>query len=194
MTWEKGGPGIVWYTDASFWKEKEGDFDEQTSDDWDVDTHIYYDANDGDKDARDYVQLRLHQRRRDGLEDTDRFSCGIGKFEKYSRGVGRKVMESQGWKDGDGLGSRVQGISDALSGDGQVPSDKRGLGYHGEKVNRYNLTKKPRKDGEFFVSTIYDDPKETDPKDTLLRRKNPNKVTFRGSGMEFVKGDVKEDL
>ncbi len=24
VVWEKGGPGIVWYTDASYWKEQEG--------------------------------------------------------------------------------------------------------------------------------------------------------------------------
>jgi hypothetical protein len=24
IVWEKGGPGIVWYTDASYWREQEG--------------------------------------------------------------------------------------------------------------------------------------------------------------------------
>ena len=193
VTWEKGGPGIVWYTDASFWKEKEGDFDEQTSDDWDIDTSIYYDSLAGDKDSRDYVQMRLHQRRREGLEDTQDMFSGIGKFEKHSRGIGRKVMETQGWKEGEGLGSSVEGIADALAGDGQGPSDKRGFGYHGEKVNRYGGTKQPRKDDQFFVSTVYDNPKSTDPKDELLRRKNPNKMTFR-SPVNFIKGpNMKSD-
>ena len=31
VVWEKGGPGIVWYTDAQRWQEAEGDFDEQTA-------------------------------------------------------------------------------------------------------------------------------------------------------------------
>lgn len=49
VVWEKGGPGIVWYTDATRWKEAEGDFDEQTTDDWDVDYSVYYEENGGDK-------------------------------------------------------------------------------------------------------------------------------------------------
>lgn len=49
IVWEKGGSGIVWYTDAQKWKETEGDFDEQTTDDWDVDYSVYSEENGGDK-------------------------------------------------------------------------------------------------------------------------------------------------
>ena len=49
VVWEKGGPGIVWYTDAQVWKEAEGDFDEQTTDDWDVDYSVYFEDDGGDK-------------------------------------------------------------------------------------------------------------------------------------------------
>ena len=49
VVWEKGGPGIVWYTDAQVWREAEGDFDEQTADDWDVDFSIYHEEGGGDK-------------------------------------------------------------------------------------------------------------------------------------------------
>ena len=49
VVWEKGGPGLVWYTDACLWKEAEGDFDEQTTDDWDVDYGVYFCDGDGDK-------------------------------------------------------------------------------------------------------------------------------------------------
>lgn len=42
LKWEKGGSGLVWYTDAAFWKQQEeADFDEETVDDWDVDMSIY---------------------------------------------------------------------------------------------------------------------------------------------------------
>lgn len=42
LKWEKGGSGLVWYTDAAFWKQQEeADFDEETADDWDVDMSIY---------------------------------------------------------------------------------------------------------------------------------------------------------
>ncbi|XP_012887724.1 PREDICTED: G patch domain-containing protein 3 [Dipodomys ordii] len=47
LKWEKGGSGLVFYTDAQFWQEEEGDFDEQTADDWDVDMSIYYDRGTG---------------------------------------------------------------------------------------------------------------------------------------------------
>ncbi|XP_050788652.1 LOW QUALITY PROTEIN: G patch domain-containing protein 3 [Gopherus flavomarginatus] len=43
LKWEKGGSGLVFYTDAQYWQEEQGDFDEQTADDWDVDMSIYYD-------------------------------------------------------------------------------------------------------------------------------------------------------
>ena len=43
LVWEKGGPGLVFYTDAQYWREQEGDFDEQTTDEWDVDMSVYYD-------------------------------------------------------------------------------------------------------------------------------------------------------
>ena len=43
LKWEKGGPGLVFYTDAYYWHEMSGkDFDEQTADDWDVDMSVYY--------------------------------------------------------------------------------------------------------------------------------------------------------
>ena len=44
LKWEKGGSGLVFYTDAAFWKQQEAaDFDEETADDWDVDMEIYDD-------------------------------------------------------------------------------------------------------------------------------------------------------
>ena len=42
LKWEKGGSGLVFYTDAAFWKQyEEADFDEETADDWDVDMEVY---------------------------------------------------------------------------------------------------------------------------------------------------------
>lgn len=38
-------------------------------------------------------------------------------------------MVKQGWHDGQGLGSSVHGMADALDGDGQNPNDKRGFGF-----------------------------------------------------------------
>lgn len=106
--WEKGGPGIVWYTDAKFWHDQEGgtmlkstsvalevshisccshltDFDEQTSDDWDVDMSVYYEPNGGDKDARDSVLMRREKRRWQGVHDEDALLRKIGAFEKHTK-------------------------------------------------------------------------------------------------------------
>lgn len=44
------------------------------------------------------------------------------------QGFGRRVMEQQGWKDGDGLGHSRVGISEALENEGQHPHCKRGFG------------------------------------------------------------------
>lgn len=52
----------------------------------------------------------------------------IGKFEAHTKGFGRKILEDQGWTEGQGLGSTITGIADALDNDGQNPRDRRGLG------------------------------------------------------------------
>lgn len=52
----------------------------------------------------------------------------IGKFEAYTKGIGRKILEDQGWSEGQGLGSTITGITTALESDGQKPKDKSGFG------------------------------------------------------------------
>lgn len=66
VTWEKGGPGLVWYTDTFFWKElEEGiDSDWKWADDWDVDYSVYYDRKDGDLDAKQSVEMLEDQKLR----------------------------------------------------------------------------------------------------------------------------------
>ncbi|KAM4632660.1 G patch domain-containing protein 3 [Polymixia lowei] len=177
LKWEKGGSGLVFYTDAQYWQEEEGDFDEQTADDWDVDMSVYYDKDGGDMDSRDYVRMRYEKRLREGLEDRSGHSQTIGNFEKFTKGVGRRVMEKQGWKDGEGLGNSQAGIPEALENEGQHPNCKRGFGYHGEKLNSY-LVKKARTD--FHITTLYDEPKDTDRGDTLLRRQPNTSMKYRG--------------
>nr|XP_006821897.1 PREDICTED: G patch domain-containing protein 3-like [Saccoglossus kowalevskii] len=184
LKWEKGGPGLVFYTDAYYWKQQEGDFDEQTADDWDVDMSVYYDLDGGDKDARDYVQMRLEQRRRDGIpDDADK----IGKFEKHTKGIGRKILVQQGWKDGEGLGASVSGITAALENDGQHPRERKGLGYYGEKINRNVKKTKKRRAEDGIITTIYDNPLETDQPDTLLRSQHPWTLKYRPD-VKFCKG------
>ena len=52
----------------------------------------------------------------------------IGKFEAHTKGIGRKILEGQGWSEGQGLGSSVKGMADALDNEGQTPWDRRGFG------------------------------------------------------------------
>ncbi|XP_037532950.1 G patch domain-containing protein 3 [Nematolebias whitei] len=178
LKWEKGGSGLVFYTDAQYWQEEEeGDFDEQTADDWDVDMSVYYDKDGGDMDARDYIKMRYERRLREGLEDGSGHNQSIGSFERFSKGFGRRIMEKQGWKDGDGLGNSQIGISEALENDGQHPHCKRGFGYHGEKLVLHPI-KKARTD--YFITTVYDKPKDIDEGDTLLRRQPNTSMKYRG--------------
>ncbi|NXO31137.1 GPTC3 protein, partial [Cisticola juncidis] len=186
LKWEKGGSGLVFYTDAQFWQQQDGDFDEQTADDWDVDMSIYYDRAAGDKDARDSVQMWLEQRLRDGLEDGSVSGQHIGTFERHTKGFGRKVLEQQGWTEGLGLGSSNSGMAEALDNEGQNPRCKRGLGYHGEKLPTFIRKKKPRGDTSVVISTIYDDPEPQDMGDQLLRRQPPTAMKYR-QDMAFVR-------
>ena len=48
-------------TDAQYWAREEGDFDEQTSDDWDLDMSEYY-GEPGDKDAKDFIRISKEKR------------------------------------------------------------------------------------------------------------------------------------
>ncbi|XP_078109452.1 G patch domain-containing protein 3 [Sander vitreus] len=177
LKWEKGGSGLVFYTDAQYWHNEEGDFDEQTADDWDVDMSVYYDKDGGDMDARDYVRMRYEKRLRVGLEDRSGHSQSIGNFERFTKGFGRRLMEKQGWKDGEGLGHSQIGIPDALESEGQHPNCKRGFGYHGEKLLLHPV-KKARTD--FHITTVYDKPKDIDGGDTLLRRQPNTSMKYRG--------------
>ncbi|NWX22872.1 GPTC3 protein, partial [Aegotheles bennettii] len=186
LKWEKGGSGLVFYTDAQYWQEENGDFDEQTADDWDVDMSVYYDRDGGDKDARDSVRMLLEQRLRDGLEDGSVSGQQIGTFERYTKGFGRKVLEQQGWMEGLGLGSSNSGMAEALDNEGQNPRCKRGLGYHGEKLPTFSRVKKPRQDSPILISTIYDDPEPQDSGDLLLRRQPPTAMKYR-QDMVFVR-------
>ena len=62
--------------------------EEKDVDDWDVDMSVYYDADGGDKDARDMVTMRREARRRTGKpfsHDDDTFASAIGNFERHSK-------------------------------------------------------------------------------------------------------------
>ncbi|PIK50918.1 putative G patch domain-containing protein 3 [Apostichopus japonicus] len=179
IVWDKGSSGLVFYTDAAYWDAMKGDFDERTSDEWDVDMSIFYEKDGGTKDARDWLQIQKEARIRRGEEDTSVFKKKkrIGQFEDHTKGVGRQLMNQMGWRDGDGLGRSKTGIPDALENEGQTPKDKKGFGYHGEKLCRYPVKKKQKTLAT--ISTAYDDPQEIDPPTTLLRSNDPTYLKHR---------------
>ncbi|GFS16594.1 G patch domain containing 3 [Elysia marginata] len=192
-------------------------FDEQTTDDLDVDFSVYEEAGAGDKDIKDFLKMRQSERFRSGYDNTDRFSIGIAKhlkppksddlvsskgkklenpghsynlhqtkigdFEKFSKGVGRRVMERQGWQEGQGLGRSQPGIVTALTAQGQAPRNKSGVGYKkpsnpaGHPIGLASMLKRRRE--PHLISTVYDDPRESDPKVPLLQREEPTALKHR---------------
>ncbi|EDO41134.1 predicted protein [Nematostella vectensis] len=179
LKWEKGGSGLVWYTDAAFWKQQEeADFDEETVDDWDVDMGIYEEEGGGDKDAKDLLQMRLEKQWRSG-KDIDLNQ--VGDFERFTRGIGGSVMRRQGWSQGQSLGSSQPGITEPVPADGQKPSSKRGLGYYGEKLNRH--VKRTRATRDVVIATVFDNPEERSTE--LYESTGPHAVKYRDS-VSFV--------
>ncbi|CAN7986856.1 unnamed protein product [Ixodes hexagonus] len=135
VQWEKGGSGLVFYTDAQFWDQVDGDFDAQTADDWDVDTSVYYHPGAGDKDARDYVSMLHNRRLRETAEPMDdenrlasfeRHTKASGHIWRASKGFGSRILEGQGWSQGQGVGRG--GIAEPIEDSGRHPWDRSGLG------------------------------------------------------------------
>lgn len=58
VTWDKGSSGLVFYTDAQYWREMESHEEAEDADDWDVDTSEYDQPGSGDKDAQDASDMR----------------------------------------------------------------------------------------------------------------------------------------
>ncbi|CAG2109051.1 unnamed protein product [Medioppia subpectinata] len=154
LKWEKGGSGLVFYTDAQFWDMKDNyeDFNEKTPDDWDLDLSVYRNNASADKEAidlktlTDEMKLRLGKRKQkkysvDSVFDKRKRGESIGAFERHTKGFGRRIMESQGWKSGTGLGQSVSGIPEPIDDCGQMPTDKRGFGYRGERLKSYQYLK-----------------------------------------------------
>ncbi|XP_047142079.1 G patch domain-containing protein 3 [Hydra vulgaris] len=185
VKWEKGGSGLVFYTDSYFWNEMKGkDFDEDTVDDWDVDYSVYYEDGAGDKPALDQLQMRIESRRRAGkdvgpikyseIKKQEQLNHkkmnSFAEFEKHSKGIGTKYLKQRGWKIGSGIGASFQGITEPIAPSGQSAREHIGLGYYGEKLDRsVNLKRKAERD--VYISTIYDQ------KD----RENLNAMRFEGN-------------
>jgi len=159
----------------------------------------------GDKDARDLLDMRRSERFQKGIDGESIFrkrrqrsvsppeSGGkIGKFEKFTKGFGRKFMEQQGWTDGAGLGPSSKGIADALESDGQGPRDRRGLGFYGENLKLGSCKTKPNKLSDYsivnhksyIIGTVYDKTSDLEHPEPLLRQNYPTFVKRYGSKLD----------
>jgi len=166
----------------------------------DVDMSGYYEANGGDKDAQNLIQMRREMMLRNGesehLFDDQKFTSKlnpfhrvknntrlkkiqpcIGAFEKYTKGFGRRILEKQGWKEGESIGKR-NGLKEALdASEGKHTRDKTGLGYVGEKINKEAVIAQQKiniqiekRSQPHYIASKYDD---NNTSDTLLRRFEP---------------------
>lgn len=106
----------------------------------------------------------------------------VGPFEQHTKGIGRRLMEKQGWRDGAGLGRFQKGISKPIESEGQKPKERKGLGYFGERIPTFvgsnRLAKAEQRNGA-FIATVYDRPANTDPPEPLLRRNQPTAMKYR---------------
>ncbi|VDD93735.1 unnamed protein product, partial [Enterobius vermicularis] len=154
ITEQDRGPGLVWYTDTSFWQEAEEgtDTDWKWADDWDVDYSVYYDKSSSTLDARQAVEIfedeklrsltfSVHNGKNTLKEHRDDY-LPFGGFEKHTKGVGSKILKRFGWKPGKGLGKKECGKVEAISeeveevGGVRISMKRAGVGYHGERLQR----------------------------------------------------------
>ena len=159
----------------------------------------YYDSNAGDKDARDLIQMRKEEMLREGADgkllDEEKF--GRAKLRnpfkkervdlsKQSKGIGRLMLEKQGWKEGESIGlPQRAGLIKPLDGsDGKLPKDKTGIGYYGEKVDKEKVIEEQKRrrnkehlNSEFYIGSKYTEQSEPDS----LMRRFPQSMKYRNS-------------
>ncbi|KAL6742319.1 hypothetical protein Aduo_015478 [Ancylostoma duodenale] len=213
IVWEKGGPGLVWYTDKNYWDEREKgtDSDWAWADDWDVDYSVYYEGKAvGSKDARDAVEMREDDERRAGKlvesvftkrakpinHERKRRNSGsdVIDIEQYTNRIGSKLLGRMGWKPGSGLGRSQQGrphpVAVQLEEDGQTGFEKKGFGYHGEKMQRTGFMKAPKLHAIASSFDVVTDKRVTPYKrvgndatgEILFRRAETTKMKYRADG------------
>ena len=61
------------------------------------DVVFFYGTDGGDKDARDMIQIRYDQRRRQGLEMDSVFTGGLGKFEQHTKVINQNLCSCKSY-------------------------------------------------------------------------------------------------
>ena len=88
-------------------------------------------------------------------------------------------MKSQGWAEGDGLGSSKAGIKDPVSTENntQAPKDKSGFGYVGESLLDKIRKNNPKRKEAPLIGSKFDD--VTEHKDSQHRSEDPTAMKYR---------------
>ena len=188
LTWEKGGSGLVFYTDEAYWRATQSDgdiFDEEGFVQWGQDNSAFYDPHGGDKDAKDFIDMQRHRLRRRGIPEE---KLTIDLIQSF----GGKILKKQGWNEGETIGDN--GLLDPLIPSYRHPKNVRGLGYHGVKLKDKKIIFPQRKRaGPIQISTIFDSLTEEDELAELVHRRAPNSMLkrrqYEGSTVDYVKSD-----
>ncbi|VDL99295.1 unnamed protein product [Schistocephalus solidus] len=170
LKWEKGGSGLVFYTDEFAWRQadslrKEEFFDEPASFDWDIDMQHYEDGGGGsslfscraqpggvDLDSCQLMEMQ-------GVDvGSNSVKSGRPSHSKPSHGkeYSQRLMWKYGWRPGSRLGSasnsmkgtQARGLLHPLTAEGALPPNTRtGLGF-----------RNPRRLTRFPASALRHDP------------------------------------
>jgi hypothetical protein len=145
-----------------------------------------------DKDAKDLLEINKIDMLRNGVEtklmNEEPKSEKLNPFKrkdpeakriKYEN-FGRKQLEKLGWKEGEPVGNPSRsGLIEPLDGaeTGKKPLDRTGLGYFGERVDRFKMIQFSQKHRNlkkpYHIGSKYDQDLELQNKETLLRRFDP---------------------
>ena len=128
------------YTDAAYWKAQEGDFDEKTADDWDVDMSVYYEKEAGvrahDKDAVDSVDMRRAEFLHKGKHSDSVFGSKRKNEEREPRGRKKRNYWTDESDTEDGRIGSFESHSKGVAGRIMAKSGWQtgeGLGVQGRK-------------------------------------------------------------
>lgn len=133
LKWEKGGSGLVYYTDEQFWRERESVrkdefFDEPSSFDWDVDMQHYSDDEGlayGGPGGPDLDRKQIDDILCNSADDD------ANKSKPCLSPYGERIMRKQGWRKGLRLGHpKRRGLLDPLTSEDSITSRNRsGFGF-----------------------------------------------------------------
>ena len=68
--------------------------------------------------------MRQEQSVRNGAQRASVFAG----FERYTKGIGSKVLKRSGWREGSGVGRGSDGRAEPVDTEGQHPHNKTGFG------------------------------------------------------------------